>query len=349
MERFSVLHADCRVVMANMGDATVDAVITDAPYHLTSIVKRFGGPNAAPQQYGTDGAYARAARGFMGQTWDGGTLAFDPELWAEALRILKPGGHLLSFGGSRTYHRMACAVEDAGFEIRDQIIWLYGSGFPKSKDQGRGVGTALKPAHEPIVLARRPFGGSCSGNRALYGTGGLNIDPCRVGGRHGRFPANVVIDGSDEVVALFPDQAGAASPVRGDEPSMVTRGIFGKFNKRVPGAFHADRGGAARFFYCAKASKRDREEGCLDLPAKDGRHNYHPTVKPTSLMRYLCRLVTPAGGVIFDPFTGSGSTGKAALLEGFRFIGAELTPEYIPIARARIVHAHAVRYYGMAA
>lgn len=399
---FTLWHEDCRATMARMPDASVDAVVTDPPYHLSSIVKRFGGPNAAPQQYGSDGAYARAARGFMGQTWDGGDVAFDPALWAEVLRILKPGGYLLAFGGTRTYHRMACAVEDAGFEIRDMVTWLYGSGFPKSKDQGEGRGTALKPAQEPICMARKPLIGSCGQNLLEHGTGALNIDACRIpigeadrqemsgrsgksntsifggingaGGTHsgwepttGRFPANVIHDGSDEVVAIFPHDAGADSPVRGDEPSNVTDRIYGRFTGRVPGVFYGDQGGAERFFYCAKASKRDREEGLDRLPmgvlarsnlaqtleaegdmvAEAGggfnaarlRKNIHPTVKPTSLMRYLCRLVTPAGGVVFDPFTGSGSTGKAAMLEGFRFIGAELTAEYVPIARARIVHA----------
>lgn len=407
---FEIIHADCREIMANMGDATVDSVVTDPPYHLTSVVKRFGGPNAAPQQYGTDGAFARAARGFMGQTWDGGDIAFDPTLWAEVLRILKPGGYLLSFGGSRTYHRMACAVEDSGFEIRDQVIWLYGSGMPKSKNQGDGHGTSLKPAHEPIVMARKPLVGSIAANRAAYGTGAINIDGCRIGtderligsttpndirggnyGRghrpssaiatyipnpSGRFPANVAHDGSRAVVALFPDQAGAASPVSGFEPSHVTDRIFGKFKGRLPGTFYDDEGSAARFFYCAKASKRDREEGLEGLAdgvlarsnlaqsleaagvlvneASGGfnaarvRKNIHPTVKPTTLMQYLCRMVTPAGGLVFDPFTGSGSTGKAALLEGFRFLGAEMTEAYLPIARARCYHAWHVRTGGAA-
>jgi site-specific DNA-methyltransferase (adenine-specific) len=358
---FEIFYGDCRVAMANMGDASVDSVVTDPPYHLTSIVKRFGGPNAAPQQYGTDGAFARAARGFMGQQWDGGDIAFDPALWAEVRRVLKPGGHVLSFGGSRTYHRMACAVEDAGLEIRDQIIWLYGSGMPKSK--------GLKPAHEPIVLARRPLVGSRPHNRALFGTGSLDIEGCR--NASGRYPANLIHDGSRAVVPLFPNQAGAASPVSGFEPSNVTDRIYGAFKGRVPGQFYDDQGSAARFFYCAKASKRDREEGLEGLAdgvlarsnlaqtleaagmiiAEAGggfnaarlRKNIHPTVKPTDLMRYLCRLVTPAGGLVFDPFTGSGSTGKAALLEGFRFLGAEQTEAYLPIAHARCYHAWCLR------
>jgi site-specific DNA-methyltransferase (adenine-specific) len=392
LTRFSLIHADCQAVLANMGDNTVDSVCTDPPYHLTSIVKRFGGPNAAPQQYGTDGAFARAARGFMGKTWDGGDIAFDLDLWREVLRVLKPGGHLLAFGGSRTYHRMACAVEDAGFEIRDQLLWLYGSGFPKSKDQGEGRGTALKPAHEPIVMARKPLVGSCGANIEQWGTGALYIDACRIptdealqttagagvvgttydwsktdrqggawqGSAAGRFPANVMHDGSDAVVAAFPSNAGAAAPVRRRNADEF-RNTYGAFAGNIDEAgatFHGDQGSAARFFYCAKASKRDREEGCEHLPRQSagmvsensGQHmtrrdegyevakraNHHPTVKPTDLMRWLCRLVTPPGGLVFDPFTGSGSTGKAAMIEGFRFIGAEMTDEYIPIARARI-------------
>ncbi len=419
MSRWELLHADCRAVMANMADDSVDSIVTDPPYHLTSIVKRFGPEGAKPAQHGTDGAYARASRGFMGQTWDGGDVAFDPSLWAEVLRVLKPGGHLLAFSGSRTYHRMAVAIEDAGFEIRDQIMWLYGSGFPKSLDvskaidkaagaeravvgvktepngrnrldEARGVtdnktwgagqsgftesvekrlitapatpeaqqwegwGTALKPAHEPIVLARKPLIGTVAGNVLAHGVGGLNIDGCRVpvsdaayaancsgdrghadnrsrdagfamgcGSAHdaGRFPANVMHDGSDEVVAGFPDTKTHGGGVRNSAAGMFG-GMGAGGESRVAGA---NSGSAARFFYCAKASKADRGDG-----------NVHPTVKPTALMRYLCRLITPPGGVVFDPFTGSGSTGKAAMLEGFRFIGAEMTDEYIPIARARI-------------
>lgn len=372
-----VLHADCRAAMALMPDNSVDSVVCDPPYHLTSIVKRFGGANSAPQQFGTDGAFARAARGFMGQTWDGGDIAFDPALWAEVLRVLKPGGHLLAFGGSRTYHRMACAVEDAGFEIRDQIIWLYGSGFPKSKDQGDGTGTALKPAHEPIVMARKPIvGGSVAGCRELWGTGAISIDACRIAGEPvariahdpasatvGRFPANLMHDGSAEVVALFPSEAGARAPVtiRNGDKLRNTYGAFAGNIDEAGSTFQGDTGSAARFFYCAKASKRDREEGLEHLPVRaagmvsenSGQHmtrrdegyevaqraNHHPTVKPTPLMRYLVRLVTPVGGIVFDPFTGSGSTGKAAMLEGRRFIGTEMTAEYMPIATARIQHA----------
>lgn len=383
---WSVLHADCRDVMANMGDNTVDSVVCDPPYHLTSIVKRFG-PGCAPQQFGTDGAYARAARGFMGQTWDGGDIAFDPALWAEVLRVLKPGGHLLAFSGTRTYHRMAVAIEDAGFEVRDMLAWLYGSGFPKSHDfaaaskangervlmpefeghpQAEGRGTAIKPAHEPICVARKPLVGTVAANVLEWGVGGINIDGCRVGddivtqhGRRGdnfgfasaepagrswvgRFPANVLHDGSDEVVTLFPTEAGAVAPVhkRGSDKFRRTYGAFAGNVDEGGSTFRGDQGSAARFFYCAKASKADREQGCELLCAEgDERGNPHPTVKPTDLMRWLCRLVTPPGGLVFDPFTGSGSTGKAAMLEGFRFLGAEMTAEYVPVALARIAWA----------
>jgi site-specific DNA-methyltransferase (adenine-specific) len=360
---WQLLHADCRVVMSNMGDETIDAVVCDPPYHLTSIVKRFG-PGSAPQQFGTDGAFARAARGFMGQTWDGGDIAFDPTLWAEVLRVLKPGGHLVAFSGTRTYHRMACAIEDAGFEIRDMLEWLYGSGFPKGGLDDEGRGSALKPAHEPMCLARKSFKGSAAGCVEAHGTGLLNIDACRVpsdevtgwGGARGgsddatqskgrnyrlgegearpvlgRFPANVCHDGSLEVVAQFPAEAkGGAYPAQRGANAVYGASSGGSDFVGSMG----DSGSAARFFYCAKASRRDRNEGVGELAG-----NIHPTVKPTDLMRWLVRLVCPPGGVVFDPFAGSGSTGKAALLEGRRFIGVEMTAEYIPIARARIEYA----------
>jgi site-specific DNA-methyltransferase (adenine-specific) len=359
---YYLFAGDNRHLMANMGDNTVDAVVTDGPYELVSIRKRFGGPNAAPQQFGTDGAYARAARGFMGQTWDGTGIVNDPAFWAEVLRVLKPGGWLLSFGGTRTYHRMACAVEDAGFEIRDMLEWLYGSGFPKGSVVD-GWGPALKPGHEPICMARKPFRGSIASCRAQWSTGALNIGACRV----------CEADAADEAEAKGKNQHGAFGS------GAMTNQIYGRFDKPrdnydAPGRFPANviHDGLddewARFFYCAKASNRDRDEGCEALPTEaaglrsenSGQHitrrdegyevaqraNVHPTVKPTDLMRWLCRLVTPASGIVFDPFAGSGSTGKAAMLEGFRFVGAEMTPEYIPIAQARIYHAWHIRAYG---
>lgn len=352
--RYALHHGDCIESMRGMADASVDAIVTDPPYEL----------------------------GFMGKAWDSTGIAYNVEVWREALRVLKPGGHLLAFGGSRTYHRLAAAVEDAGFEIRDQIMWIYGSGFPKSHNLDgawSGWGTALKPAHEPICVARKPLSGTVAANVLAHGTGALNIDGCRVatgestarvqrgttnaweggafsgevntGSDAGRWPANVIHDGSEEVLQAFPDAPGQLAAVSTTAPSPKTSNVYGAMRrdgeasadsenhgtvgfKMRPGARRLDAGSAARFFYCAKASKSDR-----------GASNTHPTVKPTDLMRYLCRLVTPLGGVVLDPFMGSGSTGKAAVLEGFRFIGCELSAEYIEIARARIQHAAAVEQH----
>lgn len=344
-----IYTGDCLDIMSLfLPDNSVDAIVTDPPYGL----------------------------GFMGKHWDHGVPGVD--FWSEMLRVLKPGGHLLSFGGSRTYHRMASAVEDAGFEIRDQIMWVYGSGFPKSHNGAWG-GTALKPAHEPIVMARKPLVGTVEANWLAFGTGALNVDGCRVptdddlnGGAYsaerkpsdsewvkhggtihsstgkdyvqptGRWPANLIHDGSDEVLAAFPQAPGQQADVSTTAPSSKTSNVYGRMAregeasadsdnegavgfKMKPGARRLDTGSAARFFYCAKASKSDR-----------GGENNHPTVKPTDLMRYLCRLVTPPGGVVLDPFMGSGSTGKAAMLEGFKFIGIEREAQYVEIAKARI-------------
>ncbi|WP_241775313.1 DNA-methyltransferase [Pseudomonas corrugata] len=356
-----------------MPDNSVDSVVTDPPYGLS----------------------------FMGKKWDYDVPAV--EVWVECLRVLKPGGHLLAFAGTRTQHRMAVRIEDAGFEIRDMIAWVYGSGFPKSRNIGNDVdgmdgwGTALKPALEPVTVARKPLIGTVAANVLAFGTGAINVDACRVGTEStlrpigkplngsaygsdrsglesvgkiggsdaGRWPANLIHDGSDEVVALFPSEAGASAPVKGSEPTA--NGFSGpvKFSGligRVPGKFHADSGSAARFFYCAKTSRKDRNEGllCSGTPAvttdatmrdcekaewstRNG--NHHPTVKPTDLMAYLCRLVTPPGGIVLDPYMGSGSTGKAAIREGFQFIGIERDTDehgnslgYVAIARARIEH-----------
>ena len=421
-----LIHGDCIEVLRSMPDCSVDAVVTDPPYGLS----------------------------FMGKKWDYDVPSV--EVWAECLRVLKPGGHLLAFAGTRTQHRMAVRIEDAGFEIRDMIAWVYGSGFPKSLDvskaidkaagverevvgtvkktpsassgcnegwvrpwaedkttmditapatdaakQWQGWGTALKPALEPITVARKPLIGTVAENVLQYGTGAINVDGTRVGfvsdadrkestakNQHadfgtkpltnnnvygdysmiqptnynptGRWPANFIHDGSEEVVGLFPHtKAGVAIRSRSggktchsnqEKPPMADMG-------------YADGGSAARFFYCAKASKADRDAGCEHTERKptassefrpnhaekaaageDGnpygrwtpRHNNHPTVKPTDLMRYLCRLVTPPHGIVLDPFMGSGSTGKAAALEGFSFIGIEREAEYVEIAQARI-------------
>lgn len=320
---WKVTNGDCLHVMLCMESESVDSIVTDPPYGL----------------------------GFMGKLWDHGVPG--KAFWQMSLRVAKPGAHMLAFGGTRTHHRLMCAIEDAGWEIRDTIMWIYGSGFPKShnlKGKHNGWGTALKPAWEPIILARKPLSGTVAENVLEHGTGALNVDGCRVGddpitqhGRNtsenramsgmnyaeaagrawvGRWPANLIHDGSDEVVGLMAE--------------------------------------AARFFYCAKASKRDRDEGCEGLEERpnpklcdtgyesptrmDGKpcamsRNHHPTVKPTDLMRYLCRLVTPQSGLVLDPFAGSGSTGKAAVYEGLRFHGIEIDNNYCDIARRRIEHA----------
>ena len=380
--------ADCKDVLPLLKD--IDACVTDPPYGLS----------------------------FMGKKWDYDVP--DMDIWTQVHNVLKPGAHLLSFFGSRTYHRGAIPIEDAGFEIRDQIMWLYGSGFPKSYNIAKGIegklkhgtanwkdwnkldgdlvdskigyskmqhkqgyrdkdysekkhiqnvkfhtkeaqqyegwGTALKPAHEPIVMARKPFKGSVAENVLEHGTGGINVDECRVGNQtminrpagnkgggnsynlsvkgmpqdaisttsDGRFPANIMHDGSEEVQEIFADKA--------------------------------------RYFYCAKANKKDRDEGldgfqevrtgAMSATADNSmltgsgnlretkRKNTHPTVKPTELMQYLCRLVTPKGGVVLDPFMGSGSTGKAAIEEGLSFVGIEMDEDYFEIACARIEAAH---------
>ncbi|PRF55352.1 DNA-methyltransferase [Burkholderia multivorans] len=367
---YSLHIGDCRTVLKTIADASIDAIVTDPPYEL----------------------------GFMGRDWDRSGVANDVSVWAECLRVLKPGGHLLAFSGSRTYHRMACAIEDAGFELRDQIMWLYGSGFPKSKNldgEWQGWGTALKPAHEPICVARKPLSEkTVAANVLQHGTGALNIDACRVhsddaqGGTYtvkrlkpgstlnktggnwrpdgddaveyhgemkpGRWPANVIHDGSDEVLAAFPDAPGQIARASSSS-SRKTQNVYGSMARGSGGAMPRTEfnESAARFFYCAKATRADRNEGvgCSDAPAAETNAtmrqleradwparngNHHPTVKPTELMAYLCRLVTPPGGLVLDPFMGSGSTGKAAMREGFRFIGIDLTPEYVEIGRARI-------------
>lgn len=379
----------------------------------------------------------------MGKSWDNTGIAYSVEFWKEVLRVLKPGGFLLSFGGSRTYHRMACAIEDSGFEIRDMVEWVYGSGFPKSLNIGKAIdkiqgnkreiigeqtsgkilrangqnerpyqegvdrftmditkgnskfegwGTALKPAHEPICMARKPLSEKTVAENVLkYGTGGINIDGSRIptdnnlnGGAYsggerptqflngglyrkepetfsppsGRFPANLIHDGSPEVVAMFPSNAGAAAPVASGQKGWGGE-IYGKFAQGGDdgATFYADKGSAARFFYCAKASGSERNMGCDDLEEKDkqtlnnyanpseGRtasksgspsKNHHPTVKPIALMKYLVKLVTPPSGIVYDPFAGSGSTLVACKELGFDFIGSELQSDYCQIATARL-------------
>ena len=355
-QTFDIRCGDCREVLKSLPDNSVDSIVTDPPYGLS----------------------------FMGRKWDYDVPSV--EIWAECLRVLKPGGHLLAFAGTRTQHRMACRIDDAGFEIRDMIAWIYGSGFPKAQ-------SCLKPALEPITLARK----------AAAKATPLNIDACRVpfdseddeaeskgknqhadhgnGARQnnvlgdmgqnvrenydaeGRWPANVIHDGSQEVIALFPQSNGAGWSVPKTKVTGYGSRIGTGTSEYTPdqrSAFSSGSGSAARFFYCAKASRADRNEGLFsgDRPAvgasatmreredadwskRNG--NHHPTVKPTDLMAYLCRLVTQPGGTVLDPFMGSGSTGKAAIREGFNFIGIEREAEYVEIAEARCRQALVLR------
>ena len=410
---------NCIDLMSEMADNSIDAVVTDPPYEL----------------------------GFMGKSWDASGIAYNTEVWRQCLRILKPGGHLLAFGGSRTYHRLACAIEDAGFDIRDQIMWVYGSGFPKSMNIGKAIdkaagasrevvgvgksgknrnilnaanypdtfggdyeiteaatqeakqwegwGTALKPAHEPIVVARKPVNGTIAQNVMTWGTGGINIDDCRVAfvsendkiesttkNQHedfgtepmtnnttygdysmvkptnynppGRWPANFIHDGSDEVLNLFPNSKGGAYPSKRGQ-AVATSFASGQ---ETEGGFRAmgDDGSAARFFYCAKPSTAERNAGLDGLQKKKAdtrsdvaagmwkdknaaHQNHHPTVKPITLMRYLIRMVVPPNGIVLDPFLGSGTTGVAAIQENINWLGFEMNPEYADIAHRRTGHA----------
>ena len=418
-------NEDCIVQMQKMIDegVQVDSVVTDPPYEL----------------------------GFMGKSWDSTGIAFQKETWELAFQLLKPGGHLLAFSGSRTYHRMAVAIEDAGFEIRDQIMWLYGSGFPKSLNIGKAVdkklgnkrkiigkyvapsekpewtegrntagthfgssskkntfggeiskgnseyegwGTALKPAHEPVVMARKPVEGTITENVLKHGTGGINIDGCRIslGGEtppsgsakrvyknnqyteektygenkttpeSGRYPANVMHDGSEEVLKEFPNTKSIKGKPRTATIKNQTR--LNNSQEVFVNNEYEDEGSAARYFYCPKVSKSERNRGLDGFEEKQTssmsgrrdphnmekskidndvtgrfvttRKNIHPTVKPIELMKYLCRLVTPKGGTVLDPFMGSGSTGMAAKDEGFDFIGIEKEEEYFEISNSRI-------------
>ena len=334
-------HGDCLAVLKTLDDASVDAVVTDPPYLID----------------------------FMGKGWDSADgIAGKPEVWAECLRVLKPGGHLLAFGATRTYHRMTCAIEDAGFEIRDSIHWMYGSGFPKSLNIGDGRGTALKPSHEPVVVARKPLASTVAATVEQYGTGALNIDASRVGTvfwkrpgspavrttaygdfaggdarthEGGRWPPNIVLSHTEDCTESACDETCAVAEL--DRQSGTTKSV-GKAQFKPRTVYNADAegyditgkeigygdtGGASRFFpvfrYQAKASRSER-----------GETNVHPTVKPIALMEWLVTLVTPTGGVVLDPFMGSGTTGVAAVRKGFRFVGIEREDEYLAIARARI-------------
>jgi site-specific DNA-methyltransferase (adenine-specific) len=386
---------DSRRVLDELDANSIDSCVTDPPYALTSGKK--GGTGPASQNVASPAGRSRITTGFMGNAWDNGDTAFDPAFWVEVLRVLKPGSHVLAFGGTRTYHRLACAIEDAGFEIRDQIGWVYGSGFPKSHNQHgdwEGWGTALKPAWEPIVMARKPLVGTVAGNLAEWGVGALNVDGCRVEGAPwtahratglgsvkfftegetpiidkaphdlGRWPANLIHDGSDEVLAAFPQARGQIADASSSSETRKNQNVYGEMRRGRGDEASADSGSAARFFYCAKASKKDRDDGLkgeeqpivtfatangtsgkpssISAGRNTAYKNTHPTVKPTDLMRYLCRLVTPPNGTVLDPFMGSGSTGRGAVLEGFSFIGIEAESKYLKIAQARIAASRQV-------
>ena len=345
-----LLNGDCIEEMQKLKDEgkQIDSVVTDPPYHLTSIVKRFGKEGSAPAK-DKDGAFQRQSVGFMGKEWDGGDIAFRPDTWKLAYDLLKPGGYLLAFSASRNYHRMAVAIEDAGFEIRDQMMWLYGSGFPKSLNVGDGWGTALKPAHEPIVMARKPLEGTNKQNIEKYGTGGINIDGCRIG----------LSEGDDSRLggkgSWKTDKMAKDVYVGGYTGEEVGSSELGRFPANV--MHNGLEESWARYFYCPKVSKIERHGGLDSFETKVGangnkwtdqdyrkgdtkptteRKNTHPTVKPVELMKYLCRLVTPKGGTVLDPFMGSGSTGMAAKDEGFDFIGIEKEEEYFKICESRI-------------
>lgn len=353
-----LFHGDCRTHMRDFAQQGLlfDAVICDPPYHL-SIARRFGGKRAAALKGGepkSDNPYRAIATGFLGQVWDGGGIAFDVETWRAAYAVLKPGGHLVAFGGPRTFHRLAVAIEDAGFEIRDQIMWLFGSGFPKSfnlRGKHAGRGTALKPGYEPIIIARRPIAEtSVASNVVQFGTGAMNIDACRVPtserieqGRAGRTTSSsIALAGALSPTLPMrdrptsrPGSKGVASYTEANVAAGIRPATSLKQCVEAPrvenGRWPANviHDGIdetwGRYFYCAKASKADRGSG-----------NKHPTVKPNPLMRYLTRLVTPPGGVVFDPFTGSGSTAVAAAQEGYSFVGSEMMAEYVEIAYRRI-------------
>jgi len=311
-ERWGLLHADSLTLMGQLPDACLDAIVTDPPYGID--IAAWDGRDIRRT---VNAATERLSAGEAFQHWT--------RTWArEALRVLKPGGHLVAFGAPRTFHRLTSGIEDAGFEIRDVLMWLYGSGLPKSRRLPGGQGTALKPAYEPIVLARKPLAGSTARNLEAWGTGALNIEVSRV---KEYWPANLALSHSPDCQA---GRCTSACPVR-------------RLDARQPEQ-------RSRFFYCAKASRSEREAGCEQLPKRSCqlytgtgrsariRANIHPTVKPISVLCWLTRLVTPPGGLVLDPFTGSGSTGIAALLEGRQFLGIEREREYVQVARARLTH-----------
>lgn len=388
-EDFNILIGDAKKKLRQFPDNCFDSCVMDGPYGLRFMGKTWDTFDINKKGAQRDSYPVGEKRLQKGRNTAGFGLSIEAgkynqsleanrnfqnwfcELATEIFRVLKPGAFFLSFGGTRTYHRMICGIEDAGFEIRDCMQWVFGSGFPKShnlEDDWEGFGTALKPAWEPICMARKPLekGLTVSQNVKKWGTGVLNINACRVDGEGGRWPANLIHDGSDEVLALFPAAKGQQAKVRGTEPTK--NGFSGDvtFGGQIARVASAEprvdtSASASRFFYCAKTSKADRNEGLelflkeltsdgrekpIDNPFQRGqtlRKNSHPTVKPTKLMRYLVVLVTPPGGEVLDPCCGSGSTGKAAILDGYRFTGIDQEQKWVDTSIARCTHATKVR------
>ena len=331
-----IIQGDCLEVMKSFPDNHFSAIVTDPPYGIS----------------------------FMGKGWDHEIPGI--EYWKECIRITKPGGHLLAMGGTRTFHRLTCAIEDEGWEIRDCLMWIYGSGFPKSHNHFgiEGYGSALKPAYEPIIMAMKPLDGTFAQNAEKWGQAGINIDGCRIGFAEqkrcagtrtykagtlagglngegvlqlaphdgkGRWPANVMFD--KEAGALLDEQSGVLKSGGGDKGNKTQNGGYGKGYGYIKRDSQGSTGGASCFFYCAKASSRERNEG---LP--EGKRSTHPTVKPIKLMEYLIKLVMPPkDGLLLDPFAGSGTTIIAAKRLGFNAIGIEKEPQYCEIARSRII------------
>lgn len=362
IDQHEVHLGSCLDVLPTIATATIDAIVTDPPYGLSNV-NPAGITNAITEWATGNRSFVPDGKGFMGKDWD--AFVPPPAVWDECMRVLKPGGHLLAFAGTRTQDLMGLAIRLAGFEIRDSIAWIYGSGFPKSHNlhgDWEGWGTALKPAHEPIIVARKPLVGTVAENVQRHGTGAINIAATRIPFRSEQDAASATPQGRVTSNA----SAGAAPDVDHGERREIDRpdNSGGRFpanvmlDEEAAAILDQQSEGASRFFYVAKASKSDRNEGLSELPLverlpnyagmqnMDGgrdrsRRNFHPTVKPTDLMRQLVRLVTPPGGTVLDPFTGSGTTGKAAILEGFTFLGIELTAEYLPIIEGRLKHAAA--------
>ena len=381
-QSFHLFHGDCFDVLSGIEPNTIDSVVTDPPYGLSDHSAEEVADCLKCWVAGK--RYVPSKKGFMGREWDGWVPG--PEIWKEVYRVLKPGGHMLVFAGTRSMDLVCMAIRLAGFELRDSIFnaagggaplkgWVYGQGMPKSLNVGKAIEksltknnmdtspahqwqgwfSGLKPAIEPIILARKPVEGNIAGNVLRFGCGALNIDACRVALKAdgetvmGRYPSNLCHDGSESVIERFPESKGQLVNLKGTEPSRKGKGVcYGEFDHRTSFEKRDDNGSASRFFnslgwskdddvpflYCPKATKTDRSEGC---DVKNG--NRHPTVKPVNLCRWLCRLATPPYGIVLDPFAGSGSTGKGALLEGFSFYGIEREEEYCRIAGERLSHA----------